>query len=150
VATDNDSISKVLNLQWDTYSLAATDLTTASKFRDDGNIGKIFITRGDVELLRAALGRGNNVFPTAQKNQEILMKNAEKYYRGAKVLTESSGVKEENEEATVKEAVVKGLLGDSNQIKAIRQTFPRTDDILKDGIYDGLFDEGLLATLVVV
>jgi hypothetical protein len=148
VATDSDTISRVTKLQWDAYSLAATDLTTASKFRDDDNIGKIFITRGDIELLRAALGRGNNVFPAAQKNQELLMKNAEKHYRGAKVLTESSGEKEENEEATVKEAVVKGLLGESSQLRAVRQTLPRTDDILKDGINDGLFDEGLVASLL--
>jgi hypothetical protein len=98
--------------------------------------------------MRAALGRGNNGFPTAQKNQDILMKNAEKYYRGARVLTESSGEKEENEEATVKEAVVKGLLGDSSEMRAVRPIIARADEILKDAINDGLFDEGLMATLL--
>ncbi|EPE31874.1 TPR-like protein [Glarea lozoyensis ATCC 20868] len=143
----SSTISKITKLQWEAYSLAATDLTTASKFRDDDNIGKIFITRGDIELLRAALGRGSNAFPAAQKNQEILIKNAEKYYRGAKVLTESSREKEENEEATVKEAVVKGLLGDSSALGAVRSSVGRMDEILRDAVNDGLFDEGLLASL---
>ena len=140
-------LSQIIALQWEAYTLAAADLTTASKFRDDENIGKIFIARGDIELSRAALGRGEHSYDAARKNQGILMGNAEKYYRGAKVLMEGTGV-EEWEEACVKEAVVKGLLGDSDVLRAVRARFTRTDEILKDAVNDGILDEDLMGTLI--
>ena len=133
---------------WDAYSLAATDLTMASKFRDDENIGKIFLTRGDIELLRASLGRSPYNFPAASKNVELLTRNAEKHYRGAKVLTQSSGEREENEEAVVKEALVKALLGDGSELGLVRRSVERADEILGEAVNDGLFEEGMLAGVI--
>ena len=136
---------------WDIYSLAATDLTMASKFRDDENIGKIFLTRGDIELLRASLGRPPYNFPAASKNGELLTRNAEKHYRGAKVLSQSSGEREEreeNEEAIVKEALVKALLGDGSELGVVRRSVGRADEILGEAVNDGLFEEGMLAGIL--
>lgn len=101
--------------------------------------------RGDLELLRAALGRPPLNLELAGKNWGVLLGNAEKYYRGAKVLTAAGGeMQEENEEATVKEALAKGLLGDEKGLEMARKSIRRADEILWQAVGEKLVDEETL------
>ncbi|CAG8949410.1 hypothetical protein HYFRA_00005039 [Hymenoscyphus fraxineus] len=146
-SADPSIISEIAKLQWMLFSLAAQDVTAASKFRDDDNIGKIFLMRGDLELSRASLGRPPLDLELAQKNRGVLLGNAEKYYRGAKVLTSGGETQEENEEATIKEALAKGLLGDWKELEMARKTNVRTDEILWQAVGERLVDEETLGAM---
>ncbi|KAG9234266.1 hypothetical protein BJ875DRAFT_462044 [Amylocarpus encephaloides] len=141
---DGSLASQITKVQWTLYSLAAADLTSASSFRDDENIGKIFLVRGDVELLRAGLGRPHSIFEMTAKTAETLVRNAEKYYRGAKNLSQGEDTWEEFEEAVVKETLAKAMLGDSKELKDVRTKIARADEILQEALVDGLFVESML------
>lgn len=104
--------------------------------------------RGDLELSRATLGKPPLNLELAAKNQGVLLGNAEKYYRGSKALT-AGGEMEENEEATVKEALVKALLGDEGKaLEVVRKMIGRSDEILWQAVSERLADEKTLAKLV--
>ncbi|RDL40631.1 uncharacterized protein BP5553_00610 [Venustampulla echinocandica] len=127
-------------LRWTILSQALQDLTAASKFPDDVNMGQINLLRGDMELMRSRLGLPPLNLDVAVKNQRVLVKNAEKYYRGAKGLTASEGPPtDDNIEATVKEALAKALSGDSALLVQVRGEFPTAEGILAEAFEEGLF-----------
>lgn len=79
----------MLQSRWQALTTALNALTTASKIPSADNLPKIHLARGDVELLRFQLGQPPNNFDSAAKNAGVLVKNAEKFYRGAKALAGS-------------------------------------------------------------
>ena len=86
-----EATKDVLQSRWQALSTALNALTTASKIPSADNLPKIHLARGDTELLRFQLGQPPANFGAAAKNGIVLVKNSEKFYRGAKALATSSG-----------------------------------------------------------
>lgn len=127
-------------IRWTILSQALQDLTAISKFPDDVNMGQINLLRGDMELMRSLLSLPPVNLDVAVKNFRVLVKNAEKYYRGAKGLTAAEGPPSvDNVEATVKEALAKALSGDSASLSQARNEFPTAEGILAEAVEEGLF-----------
>lgn len=128
---------EVLLSRWQALSTALEALTAASKLPTAENLPKIHLARGDTELLRFQLGQQPNNYDVALKNGVILVKNAEKFYRGAKALAAGAGWKKEEEEASIKEALAAGLGGDSQRIKEAIKLLQSTKSVLEDSIDEG-------------
>jgi hypothetical protein len=103
--------------------------------------------RGDVELLRYGLGKEG--YEVAVKSAGVLVKNAEKFYRGATGLARSTGSVKEFEEAGIKEVVALGLKGELERIQDAWKGEDREKIrvVLDDMIEDGLVDVEELATM---
>jgi hypothetical protein len=129
---------RVLSSRWQALSTALNSLTAASKLPSAENLPKIHLARGDVELLRFQLGQPPANFDAAAKNAPILLKNAEKFYRGAKALTASLGGAKEGDEAEIKEALAAALGGDSPKLKEAIKFLVSTKAVLEDAIDEGL------------
>jgi hypothetical protein len=132
--TSPHELSDSLPARWKALTTAIDCLTGASKLPTASNLAKIHILRGDVELLRYQLGQEHPPYDIATKNSHVLCKNAEKFYRGAAALCDE---KEERLEASVKEALAKGLGGDTGSIGELaRQQDAR--GVLEEAIEEGL------------
>ncbi|KAH6682068.1 hypothetical protein B0J14DRAFT_229858 [Halenospora varia] len=124
------------NLRWNVLTWAGKDLKAASKFREDENIGKIYNTMGDVELWRFQLAMPPTNLKAAVAHKATLIKNAETYYRGARVLTEN-GDPEQHNEASVKEILAKALSGAAD-------AWPGSPSAAAMQILEEAVDEGLV------
>ena len=130
----SDEVSQdVLLSRWQALTTAFNALTSASKLPSAFNLPKIHVARGDTELLRFQLGKPPSNFDSAAKNGSVLVKNAEKFYRGAKALSGYSG-----EEAEIKEALAVALGGDATRLKEAVESLPSTKRVLEDAIDEGL------------
>ncbi|KAH8747710.1 hypothetical protein BGZ57DRAFT_916578 [Hyaloscypha finlandica] len=98
------------NLSWEALSTALASLTTASKLPDVENLAAVHVLRGDVEMLRYQMGQRG--FAAAKQSAQVLLKNAEVFYRGAKNVARAAGEDGVEREGAVKEGLVKGLRGD--------------------------------------
>ncbi|KAL2074641.1 hypothetical protein VTL71DRAFT_8419 [Oculimacula yallundae] len=129
---------ETLAARWLALTTALKHLTTASKIPDVDNIVKIHIARGDVEISRYQLGQLDVVFEPARVNSDVLLKNAGKFYAGARYLAGTYGWEDEGGEAALKEALVKGLLGNGEEMKiGIKQTQRGTAlvaELLEEGL----------------
>ncbi|PMD13400.1 hypothetical protein NA56DRAFT_712151 [Hyaloscypha hepaticicola] len=105
---------ETLPLSWTALSTALTSLTTASKLPDVENLAAVHILRGDVEMLRYQMGvpPPPQGWEIATKSADVLLKNAEVFYRGGKNVASAAGEEGVVMEGRVKEAVVKGVRGD--------------------------------------
>ena len=74
------------NIRWKTLSLALRFLATADKNPGPAERSIINARRGDVELLRTRLGDPPVIYDQAAKSRNLLIKNAETYYEGARKL----------------------------------------------------------------
>lgn len=128
----------ILPSRWQALSAAVESLTTASKQPSASNIPKIHLARGDAELLRFQLGQPPTPYDVAAKNGGTLVKNAEKFYRGARALAATEGAKSEEEEASVKEALAAAMGGDVGGIKQAIKVLSSTKAVLEDAIDEGL------------
>jgi hypothetical protein len=99
-----------LNLSWEALSTALVNLTTASKLPDVENLAAVHVLRGDVEMLRYQMSQRG--FAAAKKSAEVLLKNAEVFYRGGKNVARAAAEQGVEGEGAVKEGLVKGLRGD--------------------------------------
>lgn len=133
-----ESTKEVLQSRWQALTTALNALTAASKIPSADNLPKIHLARGDTELLRFQLGQPPANFDAAAKNGGVLVKNAEKFYRGAKALAGSQGTAKEGEEASVKEALAVGMGGDATQLKEAIKILTSTKDVLENAIDEGL------------
>ncbi|KAH7360415.1 hypothetical protein BKA65DRAFT_184467 [Rhexocercosporidium sp. MPI-PUGE-AT-0058] len=130
---------ETLSARWTALTTALANLTAASKIPGVDNIVKIHIARGDVEISRFQLGQMEDVvFEKARGNRDVLLRNAGKFYLGAKSIAGSEGLEDESVEAAVKEALVKGLLGDGKELKIAVEQFPRGGALLAEMVDEGL------------
>lgn len=129
---------EVLLSRWQALSAALDALTSASKLPSADNLPKVHLARGDVELLRFQLGQPPDDYDAAAKNGSVLIKNAEKFYRGAKALAANSGGKKEEEEASIKEALAAGMGGDTQRIIEAIKVLQSAKPVLEDAIDEGL------------
>lgn len=84
-----------LAARWSALSTALKHLTAATKVPETENLVKIHIARGDVEVHRFQLGQMDVVFEPARDNSSVLLRNAGKYYAGAKNVASTFGGWEE-------------------------------------------------------
>lgn len=117
-----EQISKSLILRWQALSSALDALTAASKHPDADNLPKIHIARGDAEMYRWRLGCPPWGYKAAYDNAATLLRNAQTYYRGAAALARRDGAKDEERDATCKEAIAAALAGDRTKLDQLRTT----------------------------
>ena len=110
--------SQLNSFRWTQITKALGDLTTATKLPHAENLSRMHLRRGDCELMRYALSKGELPYEPAAKSAPTLVRNAEVYYRGAAKLAQISGAAEEENEALVKEAVVTKLLGNPEKLRS--------------------------------
>jgi hypothetical protein len=139
--SENGNFVECSKLRWSLLTVANQDLTVASSFKDDDNIVKIHLKKGDVELWRFQLGQAPRGLEVAAKNQAVLLKNAEKHYRGAVNLsTVAVAYDNEDVQAKVKEALAKALGGNSKALADAQKQFKEAGDILEEAVEEGLVD----------
>ena len=115
-------IARLNGIRWKHITRALEDLTAASKLPDAENLPRIHLRRGDCELLRYRLGRGSNPYEPAEKSSRTLIMNAEIYYRGASGLARNTGAEAEQQEASIKEAIVARVSGNGDRLKVLFRT----------------------------
>jgi hypothetical protein len=128
-----------LNLSWEALSTALANLTTASKLPDVENLAAVHVLRGDVEMLRYQIGQRG--FAAAKQSAEVLLKNAEVFYRGAKNVARAAGEHGVESEGAVKEGLVKGLRGDGVGMQTLFAGMPQGDVVEKvvgEAVEDGV------------
>jgi hypothetical protein len=134
-------------LSWSALSTALSNLTLASKLPDVENLAAVHVLRGDVELLRYQMGvQGWDI---SQKSAEVLVKNAEVFYRGGKNVAMAAGEGGVEREARVKEALVKGIRGDGEGMRGLLggMVHVEVEKIVGDAVEDGVFTAGQLQQL---
>jgi hypothetical protein len=118
----------------DCYSKAIKLPTVASDF-----LPRIHNARGDCELLRYQLSQPPAEYEVAAKNAEQLLKNAAVYYRGAAGLARNSGIKDQEVNGTVMEALANAMRGQNDTLAQLLRTEPEsTGKVLEGAVDDGL------------
>lgn len=120
--------------RWSALTTALSCLATAAKLPAASHLSKIHLLRGDLELHRYQLGCCHPPFPTAAANGPVLLKNAEKFYRGAAALA-SDG--KERVEASVKEELVRAFRGEGGKIGELageREARSVLEEALEEGL----------------
>lgn len=135
-------MARLNETRWRHISKALGDLTAASRLPLVDNLPRIHLRRGDCELLRYQTGQGPNPYEPAMKSSQILMKNAEVYYRGAAGLARNRSAESEEQEASVKQALVASLIGDPQKLLLLpleyKQALMETiDDMREEGLLSG-------------
>ena len=130
----------VLSTRWKALSPAQDYLLKASTLPDVDKLAKIYLLRGDVDILRFQLGTGEAPLEIAKKSQTVLVKNAEKFYRGAKKLAAADEV-ELVMEAGVKEGLAKAFGGDEG---ALRGVVKEVGEKVARGLLVECWEEGLV------
>lgn len=132
------------NLRWTHLTTALEAATEASKqdIHEPGILPRIHLLRGDCEVLRYRLREAPCNYVLAIKSRERLLKNADKYYRGAAAFAQNeNAAEEEHNEATVKSAVVWALLGYGDRLDKLAA---KNLDMLRDELKE-MGDEELLS-----
>ncbi|EFQ99873.1 hypothetical protein MGYG_02885 [Nannizzia gypsea CBS 118893] len=133
-----DGFERSLDLRWQALGVVLSRLAAASKLAGPDNLAKIHIARGDAEMFRWRLGQVPFSYAPAKDNATTLLKNAETYYRGGAATAKRDGWPEAEREGTVKEALAKGLAGDSSQMGSLAidskgYMMRVADDMAEDG-----------------
>lgn len=140
--------SQLSSIRWTQATKALGDLTAATKLPHPENLPRTHLRRGDCELMRYGLSKGELPYELAAKSAPTLVKNAEVYYRGAAKLAQSSDAAEEEQEALVKEAVVTKLLGNPEKLRSLsNRDHESTTEIVRDMQDEYLLYPDDLATL---
>lgn len=131
------------NLRWTHLTTALEAATEASKQdkHEPDILPRIHLLRGDCEVLRYRLREAPCNYVLAVKSREKLLKNADKYYRGAAAFAQNENAAEEHDEATVKSAVVWALLGYGDRLDKLAA---KNLDMLRDEVKE-MGDEELLS-----
>ncbi|KAL8905769.1 MAG: hypothetical protein Q9207_002438 [Kuettlingeria erythrocarpa] len=127
-------IAKSNVMRWKHLTKALDSLTAASKLPGVEHLPRIHLLRGDCEMHRRSLGAAPPAYEFALKSASTLLKNAEVFYRGAARSAEAENEFEEEREASTKEAIVAGLLGDLSKLKEQA----RVQEVVKDMSEEGL------------
>lgn len=131
------------DLRWTHLTSALEAATEASKQEkhEPRILPRIHLLRGDCEVLRYRLREAPCNYVLAVRCREKLLKNADKYYRGAAAFAQNESAAEEHNEATVKAAVVWALLGNGERLG---QLAAKNLDMLRDEVEE-MRDEELLS-----
>lgn len=131
------------NLRWTHLTTALEAATEASKQdkHEPGILPRIHLLRGDCEVLRYRLREAPCNYVLAVRSREKLLKNADKYYRGAAAFAQNENAAEEHNEAVVKSAVVWALLGYGERLDKLAA---KNLDMLRDEVEE-MEDEELLS-----
>lgn len=131
------------NLRWTHLTTALEAATEASKQdkHEPGILPRIHLLRGDCEVLRYRLREPPYNYVLAVRSREKLLKNADKYYRGAAAFAQNENAAEEHNEAVVKSAVVWALLGYGERLDKLAA---KNLDMLRDEVEE-MEDEELLS-----
>lgn len=137
------SLELLNNLRWTHLTTALEAATEASKQEkhEPGILPRIHLLRGDCEVLRYRLREAPCNYVLAVKGREKLLKNADKYYRGAAAFAQNENAAEEHNEAAVKSAVVWALLGYDERLGKLAA---KNLDMLRDEVGE-MKDEELLS-----
>lgn len=137
------SLKLLNNLRWTHLTIALEAATEASKQEkhEPGILPRIHLLRGDCEVLRYRLRESPCNYVLAIKSSEKLLKNADKYYRGAAAFAQKENAVEEHNEAAVKSAVVWALLGYRERLGKLAA---KNLDMLRDKVEE-MGDEELLS-----
>ncbi|KAI4196292.1 MAG: hypothetical protein LQ346_003258 [Caloplaca aetnensis] len=136
-------IAKSNVMRWKHLTKALDSFTTASKLPDVKHLPRIHLLRGDCEMHRRSLGAAPPAYEIALTSASTLLKNAEIFYRGAARFAEAENEVEEEREASTKEAIVAGLLGDLSRLKGqAKSEQARVREVVED-----MREEGLLLTV---
>ncbi|KAL9589600.1 MAG: hypothetical protein Q9203_001607 [Teloschistes exilis] len=135
----SDDRNKLNVIRWKHLTKALDHLSAAVKLPTTKNLPRIYLRRGDCEMLRRRLGDAPWNYDLANRSASTLLKNAEIYYRGAARLARAETAVDEEKEASIKEAVAAALAGDLRrfqervdaEIKTVREVL---DDTLDDGL----------------
>lgn len=131
------NLNGVQGSRWEFLTLALQCLLDASKIPGAEDVAKIHLVRGDCELLRYQLGREG--YDVAVKSREVLLKNAEKFYRGAGAVAKGEFLMKVIYEAGVKEVLVLALRGDVTKlIEAIKRAEKEVRVVLEEVVAEGL------------
>lgn len=135
-----EELQASLELRWKSLSSALESLTAASKLPNvDGNLPKIHIARGDIEMHRRSLGNDPWSYGPAVASAATLLKNAATYYRGGAAIAKRDGWVAEEKEGTFKEALVKTLSGEPSQMESLLvNSKEELTQIAEDMVEDGL------------
>ncbi|RDW83437.1 hypothetical protein BP5796_04928 [Coleophoma crateriformis] len=145
------STQEIYVSRWKALSTALESLTQATKLPDAENLAKIHLARGDGELLRYQLGQAPSNYDVAAKNGGVLVKNAEKFYRGAGNIARATNEIREVKEAVIKEALAAALGGDMNKIQeAVKLERNASQAVLEDAVDDGLVSIDALTAMGIV
>ena len=128
-----------VNMSWEALSTALANLTTASKLPDVENLAAVHVLRGDVEMLRYQIGQRG--FAAAKQSAQVLLKNAEVFYRGGKNVARAAGEDGVEREGAVKEALVKGLRGDGEGMQTLFAGMLQGDvveKVVSEAVEDGV------------
>ncbi|POS85777.1 hypothetical protein EPUL_003484 [Erysiphe pulchra] len=128
----------ILVARWKALTTAQEYLTSSCKISSAENLEKIYLARGDVELLRFQLGQNEIDFNIARENSTVLLKNAGKYYRGSLAIARNVGAETIAFEANVKEmlasALAEGRMYLEEEIMHLSQTRPIFEEAIEDGL----------------
>ena len=143
----NGGGSADLDARWKALTSALENLTAATKIPDVENVANIHMLRGDVELLRWQLGRddGNAGYEVARKNAGTLVRNAEKFYRGAKVsaqMREGMGIV--GREAGIKEVLAADLGKEEGLGVGLKELVKGEGGAAAREVLEDAVDEGLV------
>jgi hypothetical protein len=132
-------------LSWSSLSTALSNLTLASQLPDVSNLAAVHVLRGDVEMLRYQMGvQGWDI---SQKSADVLLKNAEVFYRGGKNVASAAGEEGVEREGRVKEAVVKGVRRDGVGMWGLLGGVEGLERIVGEAVEDGVVTAGQLQGL---
>lgn len=136
-------LAQISSICWKHITKALDSFTAASKLPNAQNLPYIHLRRGDCELRRLRLGDVPLDYDLAIKSAQVLLKNAEVYFRGAANLAKKdAGNEEELNEAEVKQSIVAGLAGETEKLSLlVRSRRALVESIVEDMVDDGLLGE---------
>ena len=145
----NGGGSADLDARWKALTSALENLTAVTKIPDVENVANIHMLRGDVELLRWQLGQGdgNGGYEVARKNAGTLLKNAEKFYRGAKALAQAQmgeGMEIVGREAGIKELLAADLGREEGMGPGLKELYRGESDAAAREVLEEAVEEGLV------
>lgn len=113
---------KALSKAQDLLSEVIKTFTSSSTKVDMPSRANIFLTRGDIELLRRQLALLPEASLVIASSSSTLLRNAGVYYKAAEGYAKTGNDRDEDEEmeASIKVAVVKILEGDANAINDLK------------------------------
>jgi hypothetical protein len=137
---------KALSKAQDLLNDAIKTFTSSNTNMDLPSRANIFLTRGDIELLRRQLSLSSKASPVIAGSSNTLLKNAGVYYRAAEQYARTGNDRDEDEEveASIKAAVVKILEGDANAINDLKALVMSSGSQQVSAKTSDMIDEGLL------
>jgi tetratricopeptide (TPR) repeat protein len=156
IPQNEDALSRANVVRWEILSSALETLRVAVSLGQpvDDHLetnAKINLLRGDAEMFRFRLGQQPWNYGHAQKSINVLLKNAETYYRGGAELAGRADMTEESLKGKFKESVTVALSGrdpGSWMIEADKEQLVKdAEEMVEDGLVDQGDMQRLLSTM---